>query len=139
MMSHKKIAFIFLFLFFSGIFLPVLSSQQIIINEDPAIRDLMDKYSQWNQEEDQVQGWRIQIINTDDRRKMEKAMNEFRTLFPDVDYSRWKQVSPYYKVIIGAYESKLDALAFLQEVKEHFPSAIPVIEKISKKELLGLR
>jgi hypothetical protein len=116
----------------------VASAQYIRINEDPSVRELMEKYIRWEKEESQVSGWRIQIINTDDRRKMEKALYEFKTEFPEVSYVNWKQVSPYYKVIIGAYETKLDVLAFLQDIKVLFPSAIPVIEKIDEKELFDL-
>ena len=90
----------------------------------------------WEKEETKLSGWRIQITNTDDRRKMEKALVDFRRYFPEIKYTKWKQVSPYYKVIIGAYDSKLDVLAFLQEVKKHFPSAIPIIDKIDEEELL---
>mgnify|MGYP001071925886 CR=1 FL=1 len=115
------------------------SAQNININEDPVIRDLMDKYEQWNREESTIQGWRIQVINTDDRRKMEITLSDFRQLYPDIKYVKWRQLSPYYKVIIGAFESKLDVLAYLQVLKEDFPSAIPVIEKIDKKELLNIK
>lgn len=112
-------------------------AQNIQINEDPQIRELMDKYLQWEKEENEISGWRIQIINTDDRRKMEKALSKFRYKYPKVKYSTWRQVSPYYKVIIGAYESKLDVLAFLQDIKKDFPSAIPIIAKIDEREFLN--
>jgi len=126
----------FLFLLIFGSHL--LNAQQVVINEEESISDLMEKYTTWEKEETKVNGWRIQIINTDDRRKMEKALSDFRHYFPNVSYTKWKQVSPYYKVIIGAYDSKLDVLAFLQDIKKHFPSAIPVIEKIDEKEVLNL-
>jgi len=126
------------FIVFNFIFIGNSLSQQVIINEDPAISKLMENYKQWNNEEKTVQGWRIQIINTDDRRKMESTLAKFRFHFPEVNYVSWIQVSPYYKVKVGAYDSKLTVLAFLQNVKEYFPSAIPVIEKIKKTELLGL-
>jgi len=131
----KIFYFLILFLLINTI---DLIGQRIVVNEDPVIAEMMEKYQRWNEEEDKIQGWRIQIINTDDRRKMEKALADFRTNFPDIKYVKWRQVSPYYKVIIGAYESKLDVLAFIQKVKEHFPSAIPIIEKIRKKELLNM-
>jgi hypothetical protein len=85
-----------------------------------------------------VIAWRIQIINTDDRRKMETDMRRFKSIYPYIQQVNWKQMSPYYKVTAGSFESKLTALAFLGEVKVHFPSAILVNEKIAKKELLGL-
>ena len=139
MMIRNSLFKVLLFLIVFSCGTGVVKSQHITINEDPAIAELMDKYIQWNKENQKVQGWRIQIINTDDRRKMEKELNRFRTIFPNIEYVKWRQVSPYYKVIIGAYESKLDVLAFLQDVKEHFPSAIAIIEKINKKELLEMK
>jgi hypothetical protein len=124
-------------IFFCLIQVSGINAQNIQIHEDPQIRELMDKYVQWELKETKISGWRIQIINTDDRRKMEKALSDFRYKYPEVKYSNWKQVSPYYKVIIGAYESKLDVLAFLQDIKNDFPSAIPVIEKIDEREFLN--
>lgn len=138
-MDYKRIFLpVIFFLFASLLSMGSLKAQFIQINEDPVIRDLMEKYIEWEKEETEVAGWRIQIINTDDRRKMEKALSDFRHEFPEVEYVHWKQVSPYYKVIIGAYETKLDVLAFLQDIKVYFSSAIPVIEKIDEQELLGL-
>lgn len=115
---------------------PSLHGQQILILEDPEISHLMQEYTEWNQQEQRIDGWRIQIINTDDRRKMEQALSTFKYHFPEISYVKWRQLNPYYKVIIGAFETKLEVLAFLQKVKEYFPSAIPIIEKIDEKELL---
>jgi len=46
------------------------------VNEEPAITNLVKKFIEWNEEKNYVNGWRIQIINTDDRRKMERAMKQ---------------------------------------------------------------
>lgn len=138
MMFKYSLQLILFIAFISVSAISGLNGQNIQINEDPDIMKMMEKYVNWEKEETQVSGWRIQIINTDDRRKMEKALSDFRYHYPNVKYTNWKQVSPYYKVIIGAYESKLDVLAFLHEIKNRFPSAIPVIEKINERELLNL-
>jgi len=120
--------------------LPLMTIAQGVINiyESPEITNMMNKYKTWNGMEEMVPAWRIQIINTDDRRKMESDMRRFKAVYPYIQQVNWKQVSPYYKVTIGSFESKLTALAFLDEVKVHFPSSILINEKISKKELLGL-
>ncbi|HAQ39013.1 MAG TPA: hypothetical protein DCX89_02460 [Saprospirales bacterium] len=121
-------------------FLATDSFGQGVINiyEEPEITTLMNKYKTWNELEEMVPAWRIQIINTDDRRKMESEMRRFKSIYSNIKQVNWKQVSPYYKVTVGSFESKLHGLAFLDEVKIHFPSAILINEKISKKELLGL-
>lgn len=121
-----------IFIFQSG-----LLSQEVIITEDPAISAMMENYINWNKERDYVQGWRIQVINTDDRRLMESTLASFKAKFPEIGYVSWEQVSPYYKVKVGAYYSKIKAQAVLARVREFFPSAITVWEKIKESELIG--
>ncbi len=120
-------------LFFS---LGSIHSQDIYVNEEPAISNLVKKFIQWNEEKNYINGWRIQIINTDDRRKMERAMSKFKRKFPYISNVAWEQVSPYYRVKVGGFNSKLKAQAFLNEVKEYFPSAITVWEKIRESEFI---
>lgn len=113
-----------------------LKAQNIYVNEEPSITSLMNKYIEWNAEKDYIDGWRIQIINTDDRRKMERAMSKFRGKFPHIQNVSWEQVSPYYRVKVSGFSSKLKAQAFLDEVKNYFPSAITVWEKIKESEFI---
>ena len=113
-----------------------LNAQNIYVNEEPAITELTNKFIKWNKEKDYINGWRIQIINTDDRRKMERAIIKFRGKFPHIRNVSWEQVSPYYRVKVSGFNSKLKAQAFLDEVKEYFPSAITVWEKIKESEFI---
>ena len=128
----------FVFLFLSMFFLLTTGAkaQDIYVNEEPSVTNLVKKFIEWNEEKNYVNGWRIQIINTDDRRKMERAMNKFRSKFPYISNVVWEQVSPYYRVKVGGFNSKLKAQAFLDEVKEYFPSAITVWEKIRESKFI---
>lgn len=128
--------FFFLFLTIVIFSISGVKAQDIYVNEEPAITDLVKKFIDWNEEKNYVNGWRIQIINTDDRRKMERAMNKFRSKFPYISNVAWEQVNPYYRVKVGGFNSKLKAQAFLDEVKEYFPSAITVWEKIRESEFI---
>lgn len=120
----------------SFFFISQANSQESFVNEDPAITNLVNDFIKWNTEKDYINGWRIQIINTDDRRKMERAMSRFRGRFPYVNNVSWEQVTPYYRVKVGGFNSKLKAQAFLDEVKQYFPSAIAVWEKIKESEFI---
>jgi len=120
----------------SFFFMTEIKSQDTFVNEEPAITNLVNNFVKWNTEKDYVNGWRIQIINTDDRRKMERAMSRFRGRFPYVNNVSWEQVTPYYRVKVGGFNSKLKAQAFLDEVKKYFPSAITVWEKIKESEFI---
>ncbi len=126
-------AFFFLLFIISSY---TIKAQEVVITEEPSISALMEKFIEWNAEKDYVDGWRIQIINTDDRRLMEKTIASFKNRYPYIGNVNWEQVSPYYKVKVGGFGSKIKAQAFLAEVRQYFPSAITVWEKIKEKELL---
>ena len=108
---------------------------QVYIIEEPGVESMMERYKSLNKANPLVTAWKIQIIATNDRRKMERTISKFAYLYPNIEYE-WKHASPYYQVYIGAYEKKEDFMDFLLELKKEFPSAIPVIERISKTKLL---
>ena len=110
-------------------------AQNILVNEDPNVTSMMNKYIRQSQEEDKVSGWRIQIITTDDRRKMERAESKFKMMYPNMSVERTHE-SPYYKVKTGAWDNKLYLQVFLQQIQADFPSAIPVVAKIREDVLL---
>lgn len=129
-MRNILLLLVLLFAFFC------LKGQEVIINEEPSITALMEKFIDWNAKKDWENGLRIQIIDTDDRRVMEKTLASFRNRYPQIRNVYWEQISPYYRVKVGAFSSKLKAQAFLTEVRTHYPSAIIVWEKIKKSELI---
>ena len=124
-----------LFAFICIFFLPLVTVAQVDIIEEPGISDLMERYETLNNDNPLVKAWKIQIIATNDRRKMETAISKFSYLYPSMEYE-WKHAAPYYQVYIGAFEKKEDFQGFLLELKRDFPSAIPVIEKIKKEKLI---
>ncbi len=115
-----------------------INAQTVFVNEESQITELLNNFIRWNQEKDYVSGWRIQIINTDNRREMEKAMDKFRYLYPHITNMSWEQINPYYKVKVGGFNSKLKAQAFLNDVQQNFPSAITVWEKIGESEFIDI-
>ena len=111
-------------------------AQNIIINENDRISEMMSIYKKANEQENFVQAWRIQIITTDDRRKMETARAKFNGLYPAIK-TNWKHVSPWYHLKAGAYKNKLELQGFLIQVKRNFPGAIPIMDRVQKEELLS--
>lgn len=97
----------------------------------------MSEFQKRSMAEKEVDGWRIQIITTDDRRKMEAAKSKFETMYPEI-FLKWEHIVPYYKIKIGAYKTKLDLQAFLQELREEFSSAFPIPDMVKKAELVDL-
>jgi hypothetical protein len=128
----KYILLIIGILFYSSI-----SGQgSVSVTTSPSIDQMMDKFTASNRSETSIKGWRIQIITTDDRRKMEAARGKFSGMYPNVDV-KWNHVAPYYRVKVGAYENKMQLMGFLLELKKDFPGVIPVMDDIKKTELVG--
>ena len=121
---------------FCFICLSICTGQNVVLNQSSTLSDVMSEYEKRSKAEKEVDGWRIQIITTDDRRKMEAAKTNFETLYPDI-YLKWEHIVPYYKIKIGAYKTKLELQAFLQELREEFPSAFPIPDRVKKTELVG--
>lgn len=109
---------------------------QVTVSTTAPVDKMMDKFTSQNQSQETIQGWRIQIITTDDRRKMETAKSKFSNLYPNVDVE-WKHVAPYYRVKVGAYENKMQLMGFLLELKKDFRGVIPVRDNVKKSELIG--
>lgn len=120
-------------LFILGLSFQALAQGQI--NEEPEITRAMEFYKAKAQDANSIDGWRIQLINTDNRRQMESARSKFASQYPSLKMT-WEHVQPYYKVKVGAYKDKMDLEAFLRELKSDFPRAIPVRDKINKNELI---
>jgi hypothetical protein len=102
---------------------------------DPAIASLMKRYVDINKSTKTIAGWRIQILATTDRQKVEDALGKFQSLYPNIN-ADWIQSKPYYKLRAGAYTSKRDAIAAQYLLKMDYPTAYPVQDNEIKPEEL---
>ena len=111
---------------------------QGVINEkvEPNIASLMTRFVELNKATPTLKGWRIQILATTDRQRMEDALRQFGSLYPSIP-ADWVHSKPYYKVRAGAFTSKRDALRTLYILKRDYPTAYPVQDdQIKPEELL---
>lgn len=99
-------------------------AQEIQLNEDPRIGQMTEAWRRANRANPVVDGWRAQVMATTDRAQVEEAKTRFRTLFPDVA-ADWVHEKPYYKLRVGAFRSKLEALAFIAELSDFYPGSYP--------------
>lgn len=109
---------------------------QVLIIEDDHVSQMLRNYQSNERAESTIKGYRIQIITTPDRRKMESVRAKFKTMYPNV-HMEWEHVSPYYQVRVGAYETKMDLMDFMIDIKRDFRDAIPVVSDIEKNELIA--
>jgi len=128
----KKI-YLFL-LFFSG-FTHLVLSQEVQLNEDPKVAQLMKTWVNANRADPGIEGWRVQIMASTDRTQVEQGRTRFRAEYPEVA-ANWVQEQPYYKLRVGAFRTKQEALTFISLLRG-WTGAYPVKDvKIHPRDFL---
>ena len=118
-MKHKKI--FFLIILFLCSFSSFSQVGKIHLNQDPKLTELMKLKKEVNQEDFTSGQFTIQVYNgtyENGAELMKKLISEGK--FKDVVFSF---ETPYYKIRIGKYVSKIEVIKELKRIKKTFPSA----------------
>ena len=103
--------------------------------ENGNITSLMEQFLAFNLQNAMIPGFKIQIISTTDRREMDETRQKFSSLYPTLPVS-WKHIAPNYQVRVGAYRTKSDLMAVINDIRRNFPMSTPVADMIDKKDLI---
>ena len=114
----------------------MISFAQVDVIEDDQVKLMLTNYQSNERAESTIKGYRIQIITTPDRRKMESIRAKFTSMYPNVRME-WEHISPYYQVRVGAYQTKMELMDFMIQLKQDYKDAIPVVSYIEKVELIS--
>lgn len=109
---------------------------QIVFNEPATLKAVIRQYITENKSKTEVDGWRIQVLATTDRRQMEQAYKRFQDLFPEIDI-HWVHEQPYYRLKVGAFHERRECLPLCQEIRKHFTQALPVTERVELEEIIN--
>jgi SPOR domain len=112
-----------------------LAQGNITEKVEPAVVSLLKRFVDNNKSTKTISGWRIQILATTDRQRVEAALSKFSSQYPNIP-ADWIQSKPYYKLRAGAYTSKQDAIAAQYLLKNDYPTAYPVQDNEIKPEEL---
>lgn len=80
-----------------------------------------------------ISGYRVRIFNDNkqnSRGASEAAMGRFKGMYPGIAAYRTYS-NPFFKVTVGDFRTKSEAMRLLQQVKGSFPSAFIVKETIN--------
>lgn len=116
----KKTAVILLILGWIG---QGVFAQEIQLNEAPQIAGLATAWINQNRTNPHMDGWRVQIMASTDRVQIDEGRARFRGLYPEVP-AEWVHEPPYYKLRVGVFRTRQEALAFIGNLLE-FPGAYP--------------
>lgn len=130
-----RIFFIYLMLHLSS--LPAAAQQNVIIEEDAPIGEMMKRYAEINQSKPFITGWRVQIIATPDRQRLESVRQSFQYRYPSIPVD-WVHDKPYYKLRAGAFSSRLEAMRLRHILERDYPGLYLVRdEAIRPRDMIG--
>ena len=117
-----------------AISLPTLAqtdTSTIVVHKDPRIDLLVKKQIEINEVTTRnarryVAGYRILVVNTNDRNKAMNAKSKLFQEIPDLNVYLMYQ-APFYKLKAGNFRDREEAEAYLPTIKRFFPSGVYVI------------
>ena len=114
-----------------------MEAQNVLIEEDAPIGQMMDRFTELNKARSTVTGWRIQIMATPDRQRLENVKQSFQYRYPSIPVD-WVHSAPYYKLRAGAFATKLEALRLKYILEQDYPGIYLVKDDaITPRELIG--
>ena len=111
---------------------------RISIEQDPAIDTLLTRHIVANRKHGGFDGFRIQIYSGSRRTSREESNDviaKFISIFPDIKYELVFDPPNYFKVRVGNYRTRRDALEDLLKIKKEFPNAYPLPDVIEFPDL----
>ncbi len=108
----------------------------VIIFQDMRVNELVYNHVEQNKRKG-IPGFRIRIyadLGSGARDQSQDAKARFYGLFPEIPIYL-EYVSPYFRVLVGDYRTKVDALKDFNRIKQYFPSAFIVPEEIDYPEM----
>jgi hypothetical protein len=113
------------------------SQNRIQFDQKEEIHNLVLKHIAKNRHEGGISGYRIRIfsdLGMNARTESEEAKTRFYEHFPNIPIYR-KYDSPYFKVYVGDFRTKIKAVKNLKRIKREFPKAFIVPDKINYPDL----
>ncbi|WP_116107997.1 SPOR domain-containing protein [Lewinella sp. IMCC34191] len=115
-----------------------LSAQRMVaISPDEDVSRVLDLFSEINEREDKVEGWRVQLLATTDRQQLETTEKQFRADYPSVTVD-WVHNKPYYKLRAGAFFTRQEAERLRQNLSEEYEGVYLVKDEVEESVLLKM-
>ncbi|MFO7829266.1 MAG: hypothetical protein R6V23_11630 [Bacteroidales bacterium] len=110
---------------------------EVVIFQDLRINNLVHNHIEKNKRKAGVPGYRIRIFNdlgSGAREHSQEVQADFYDKFPEIPVYR-EYDSPYFKVYVGDFRTKIDAMKEFKRIKQYFPAAFMVPDEINYPSL----
>jgi hypothetical protein len=109
------------------------------IQSSPKIKELLEQHVRQNKKNNFTNGYRLQIYfgsGSNARSQATKVRTDFLSVHPDIKaYLIFK--SPDFKVLVGNFRTKSEALKLQKSLINQYPNAFIVADEIAFPELAG--
>lgn len=124
------LSFSFHFLFSQG----EAEVDSIKIKKTTVIKDSrIDKLNETYRSSFKLKGYRIQIYSGNKKQPANQARSVFLRVYKKKAHLNYEQ--PYYKVRVGDFKTKIEALKFKNDLIKHFPNCFIVKDEIDIEEI----
>lgn len=109
-------------------------SNGVIVHKDPRIDLLVKKQIEINEittrnSRRSAQGYRIQVISTNNRTKALEAKTKIYQRFPELKTYLMYQ-SPFFKLKVGNFIDREEAESYMQDILQLFPTGVYVVRDV---------
>jgi hypothetical protein len=111
--------------------------QKLPVSQDARIDTLLQRHIKVNKRTNGTEGFRLEIFFSSGNRAREEAMNvktEFLKKYPDEQAYMIFQ-SPDFKIRVGNFRTKSEALSLQQRIRKNYPNAFIVKDMIQFPKL----
>ncbi len=119
--------------YYNNIFAQDTIQENIEIFQDSRIDSLVQIHIDYNQAQDGIPGFRVQIFfdsGNFSHQKATEVIEKFHKRYEDTPaYISWK--APNYRVRVGDFRTRIEAEGFLAKIKYRYPSAFVIPSKIN--------
>lgn len=131
-MNCKNLILTLLFFTLSGLAFSQKVEDNPNVDQDLRVDRLIEKHRQFNQANPGVDGFRVQVFfdsGNNSKKSAQTAREKFIELYPDIAaYLTFK--SPYYRVRVGDFRTKLEAEGYLFQLAATYPNAFTVPDRV---------
>ena len=133
----KKILFIFIalpFILVAQTDTTFNENKEITSVNEQGIDALVHKYENILKAKNGVEGWRVQLLFKAKQKEIMQLKINFIRLYPEIP-AYLEYDAPYYRVRVGNFRTKLEAIKVKHQISRKFPGAYPVRDIINFSQL----